>query len=69
MIIEVQAGWRDRHDLFGHYNTFERRFQEEPFLLALYKAQTPRYRDRPFFIVLDEMNLARPEQYFSVLLS
>jgi AAA domain (dynein-related subfamily) len=68
-IIEVQAGWRDRHDLFGHYNTFERRFQEEPFLLALYKAQTPRYRGRPFFIVLDEMNLARPEQYFSVLLS
>jgi MoxR-like ATPase len=69
VIIEVQAGWRDRHDLFGHYNTFERRFQEEPFLLALYKALTPRYRDRPFFIVLDEMNLARPEQYFSVLLS
>ena len=68
-IIEVQAGWRDRHDLFGHYNTFERRFQEEPFLLALYKAQTPKYRGRPFFIVLDEMNLARPEQYFSVLLS
>jgi hypothetical protein len=68
-IIEVQAGWRDRYDLFGHYNTFERRFQEEPFLLALYKARTPRYCGRPFFIVLDEMNLARPEQYFSVLLS
>lgn len=68
-IIEVQAGWRDRYDLFGHYNTFERRFAEEPFLLALYRAQTPKYHDRPFFIVLDEMNLARPEQYFSVLLS
>ncbi|THV24498.1 AAA family ATPase [Glycomyces paridis] len=68
-VIEVQAGWRDKHDLFGHYNTFERRFQEESFLLALYKAQTPRYADRPFFIVLDEMNLSRPEQYFSVLLS
>lgn len=68
-VIEVQAGWRDKYDLFGHYNTFERRFQEEPFLLALYKAQTPRYADRPFFIVLDEMNLSRPEQYFSLLLS
>ncbi len=68
-IIEVQAGWRDRYDLFGHYNTFERRFQEESFLIALYKAQTPKYRDKPFFIVLDEMNLARPEQYFSVMLS
>lgn len=68
-VIEVQAGWRDRFDLFGHYNAFEHRFQEEDFLLALYTAQTPRYRDRPYFIVLDEMNLSRPEQYFSVLLS
>ncbi|MER7283828.1 AAA family ATPase [Dactylosporangium sp. NPDC000244] len=68
-VVEVQAGWRDRTDLFGHHNTFERRFEESEFLQALYRAQTPRYRERPFFIVLDEMNLARPEQYFSVLLS
>ncbi|GLI01552.1 AAA family ATPase [Phytohabitans aurantiacus] len=68
-VVEVQAGWRDRTDLFGHHNTFERRFEESEFLQALYLAQTPRYRGRPFFIVLDEMNLARPEQYFSVLLS
>ncbi|MEV4139355.1 AAA family ATPase [Dactylosporangium sp. NPDC049742] len=68
-VVEVQAGWRDRTDLFGHHNTFERRFEESEFLQALYMAQTPRYRERPFFIVLDEMNLARPEQYFSVLLS
>jgi hypothetical protein len=68
-IIEVQAGWRDQHDLFGHYNSFEKRFQETPFLKALYKAGSPRHRNRPFFIVLDEMNLSRPEQYFSVLLS
>ncbi|WP_258952760.1 AAA family ATPase [Lentzea californiensis] len=68
-IVEVQAGWRDRTDLFGHHNTFEHRFEESDFLQALYRAGTPRYRDRPFFIVLDEMNLSRPEQYFSVLLS
>jgi hypothetical protein len=68
-IIEVQAGWRDQHDLFGHYNSFEKRFQENRFLTALYKAGSPRHRNRPFFIVLDEMNLSRPEQYFSVLLS
>ncbi|MEO6086384.1 MAG: hypothetical protein ABIQ18_25045, partial [Umezawaea sp.] len=68
-VIEVQAGWRDRTDLFGHHNTFEHRFEESEFLQALYRAQTPRHRDRPFFIVLDEMNLSRPEQYFSVVLS
>ncbi|HEX5405041.1 MAG TPA: hypothetical protein VFX16_22385 [Pseudonocardiaceae bacterium] len=69
VVVEVQAGWRDRADLFGNHNTFEHRFEESDFLQALYLAQTPRYRDRPFFIVLDEMNLSRPEQYFSVILS
>jgi hypothetical protein len=67
-VIEVQAGWRDQHDLFGHYNSFERRFQEQPFLTALYEASTPRHRNRPFFIVLDEMNLSRPEHYFWTVL-
>ncbi|MEZ1842334.1 AAA family ATPase, partial [Pseudomonas putida] len=27
--IAVQAGWRDRDDLLGHYNAFERRFYEK----------------------------------------
>jgi hypothetical protein len=69
VVVEVQAGWRDRTDLFGHHNTFEQRFEESDFLQALYRAKTPRYQHRPFFIVLDEMNLSRPEQYFSVMLS
>jgi hypothetical protein len=68
-LVAVQAGWRDRQDLIGHYNTFERRFTEQGFLKALYKAQCPRYRDLPFLIVLDEMNLSRPEQYFADFLS
>ncbi|MFH1882320.1 MAG: AAA family ATPase [Planctomycetota bacterium] len=68
-LIEVQAGWRNRQDLIGHYNAFEKRFYETEFLKALYKASTPRYRDTPFFVVLDEMNLSHPEQYFADLLS
>ncbi len=68
-VIEVQAGWRDKHDLIGHFNAFERRFYEEPFLRALYRARCPRFRDVPFLIVLDEMNLSHPEQYFADLLS
>ena len=67
--IEVQAGWRDKQDLLGHYNTFERQFSEPLFLESLYLAQTPAYRDRPFFIVLDEINLSRPEYYFADFLS
>lgn len=68
-LIEVQAGWRDRQDLIGHFNTFERRFYESEFLQAIYRASTPHYRETPFIIVLDEMNLSHPEQYFADLLS
>ena len=67
--IAVQAGWRDRDDLLGHYNAFERRFYEKDCLQALYKAQTPRWQDTCNVILLDEMNLSRPEQYFAEFLS
>ncbi|ENM5790758.1 AAA family ATPase [Vibrio mimicus] len=67
--IAVQAGWRDRDDLLGHYNAFERKFYEKDCLQALYQAQTPRWNDTCNVILLDEMNLSRPEQYFSEFLS
>lgn len=67
--IAVQAGWRDRDDLLGHYNAFERRFYEKDCLQALYKAQTLRWQDTCNVILLDEMNLSRPEQYFAEFLS
>lgn len=67
--IAVQAGWRDRDDLLGHYNAFEKRFYEKDCLQALYKAQTDAWSDRCNVILLDEMNLSRPEQYFAEFLS
>ena len=68
-VVEVQAGWRDPQDLIGHYNSFEKKFYEKEFLQALYRARTPRYRDTIRIVLLDEMNLSYPEQYFSDLLS
>lgn len=67
--IAVQAGWRDRDDLLGHYNAFEKRFYEKDCLQGLYKASTPAFEDRCNIILLDEMNLSRPEQYFAEFLS
>ena len=67
--IAVQAGWRDRDDLLGHYNAFEKRFYERDCLQGLYRAQTTAYKDRCNIILLDEMNLSRPEQYFAEFLS
>lgn len=68
-IVEVQAGWRDKDDLFGYYNAFEKRFAESEFTKALYRALLPANVDQPMVIVLDEMNLAHPEQYFGSMLS
>lgn len=68
-VVAVQAGWRDRQDLLGYYNAFEKSYRQTEFLHALYLAQTPLHRDLPYLIVLDEMNLSRPEQYFADLLS
>jgi hypothetical protein len=68
-IIAVQAGWKDKQDLIGYYNTFEKKYYEGEFLKYLYQAQTPKYKDKPFFIILDEMNLSHPEHYFADLLS
>lgn len=68
-VVEVQAGWRDKDDLFGYYNAFEKRFAESEFTKALYNALLPTNVDRLAVIVLDEMNLAHPEQYFGTMLS
>ncbi|WP_158581355.1 AAA family ATPase [Actinomadura spongiicola] len=67
--VAVAAEWRSPQDLLGYYNAFERKFYESEFTQSLYKARLPLYRDKPFIVVLDEMNLSHPEQYFSDLLS
>jgi MoxR-like ATPase len=68
-LVEVQSGWRDRNDLLGYYNAFEKRFYESEFLQALYRAQQPSHLSLPYLIVLDEMNLSHPEHYFADFLS
>ncbi|PKI12707.1 AAA family ATPase [Colwellia sp. 12G3] len=67
--VPVQAGWRDRDDLLGHFNAFEKRYYEKECLQGLYQAHTPSYKNRFNIILLDEMNLSRPEQYFAEFLS
>jgi hypothetical protein len=68
-VVPVQAGWRDRADLIGHYNAFEKRYYEKDTLQALYRAQTEAQTDMLHVVLLDEMNLSRPEQYFAEFLS
>ncbi len=68
-ICPIQSGWRDKMDLMGFYNSFEKSYHETEFFNALYLANQPKYENTLFFIVLDEMNLSRPEHYFADFLS
>ena len=66
--VPVQPGWYDPSALLGYVNPLQGdsyiRTRLLEFLLAA--AAAP---ERPFTVVLDEMNLSRPEQYFAPILS
>lgn len=62
-VIPVRPAWIDATDLLGFYNPQERRYQPTPFLDRVLQAQIYTDKDRPYFLVLDEMNLSRIENY------
>ncbi|WP_078551696.1 McrB family protein [Bacillus alkalicellulosilyticus] len=66
-IIPVRPDWTDASALFGYYSSFEKRYVKTEFLSVLLHAL--KERDKPHFILLDEMNLARVEYYLSDYLS
>lgn len=66
-IVEVESSWRDKNELLGYYNEFNKVYTPKKFTQALYKAKLN--SDVLTFIVLDEMNLSRVEYYFSDFLS
>ena len=66
VVVPVQPMWKERSDLLGYYNEFTRRFNETPILETVYAAGAS---DEIRVIVLDELNIARVEYYFSEFLS
>ena len=67
VIIPVKPNWTSSEDLLGYYNPLEKKYLATPFLEALLEAS--HNPDVPYFICLDEMNLARVEYYFADFLS
>lgn len=65
-LLPVQPEWQDHSDLLG-YTDLQGNFVIRPFLDILLKAKAE--PDKPRFIILDEMNLARVEYYLSDILS
>lgn len=65
-LIPVRPDWSDSSDLFGHVD-LNGRFLPGAMLDFIKEAQD--HPERPYFLCLDEMNLARVEYYLSDILS
>jgi 5-methylcytosine-specific restriction protein B len=66
-LCPVRPEWTDPTGLTGYYDVLSNRYVVPPFLQAVLLATA--HRDSPVFVILDEMNLARVEYYFSDVLS
>ena len=74
--LAVQPNWDSPQSLFGFFNSVDNRFNATTLLRGLAQSQhSPDaehpygFADRPLLVLLDEMNLAYVEQYFSDILS
>lgn len=66
-LCPVRPEWTDPTALTGYYDVLSNRYMVPPFLEAVLVATA--YKESPVFVILDEMNLARVEYYFSDALS
>lgn len=67
-LIEVKPNWHDSSELLGYESEIGGpHYVVTPFVRFLVKAM--RYPNVPFFVCMDEMNLAPVEQYFAEFLS
>lgn len=67
MVCAVRPEWTDPTGLTGYYDVLSNRYVVPPFLESVLLATA--HPASPVFVVLDEMNLARVEYYFSDVLS
>ena len=67
-LVQVKPNWHDSSDLLGYRSAInEGTYVTTDFVKFVLKAHA--YPDTPFFVCLDEMNLAPVEQYFAEFLS
>ena len=70
--VPVGADWTNREPLLGYPNALkgdEYVRPENGVLDLLIRAQKPENQEKPFFLILDEMNLSVVERYFADFLS
>ena len=78
LVMPVQPRWDSPQDLFGFYNYMERKYKATELSRCLVRMDPYNFQAYNFdkelhshllLILLDEMNLARTEYYFSEFLS
>ena len=67
-LVSVRPDWSDSSDLFGHVN-LKGAFVPGAIIDYIHEAAKPENINTPYFLCLDEMNLARVEYYLSDFLS
>lgn len=67
-LVSVRPDWSDSSDLFGHVN-LKGEFVPGAIIDYIHEAAKPENINIPYFLCLDEMNLARVEYYLSDFLS
>ena len=68
LLLQVKPNWHDSTELLGFRNAMdENKYQKTKHIEFLFRAY--HFKDTPFFLCLDEMNLAPVEQYFAEFLS
>ena len=73
LFLSVRPDWRDSKALLGYYNPLTGEYQRTQLLDFILKAIADYDKNRenamPYFVILDEMNLAHVEYYFADFLS
>jgi hypothetical protein len=69
LIVAVQPQWNDATSLLGYLSPVTKQYYRTAFLDFLLRASADEKTGTPYFVCLDEMNLAMVEHYFSDFLS
>lgn len=69
LLVSVKPNWHDATDITGFRSSVNRNYYVTDFLRFLVKAKKYENQKVPFFVCLDEMNLAPVEEYFAEFLS
>ncbi|KSV58726.1 AAA family ATPase [Acetivibrio ethanolgignens] len=66
-LIPVKPNWRDNKGLFGYHNLIDGGYYLTPMIKLFLRALAD--KENPYFLILDEMNIAKTEHYFADYLS